>query len=157
VAVGSGVGGGATDVVVSVDGAVTEPFVPFRVSPVTVKKISSSVLLAVVIPVIFYAVTVGPLFKLGKLHKRKMLVNCSECVRAESHNKFYSRFAAYGIKKESLAACYAMAETTFAITQTPLGSEATRIVIDKEALSRGDASQAVSFSGYFSAYREGET
>lgn len=42
-----------------------------------VLKTFSSVILAVLIPIIFYAVTVGPLFKLGKLHKRKMLVSNS--------------------------------------------------------------------------------
>lgn len=36
-----------------------------------------NVYIAIVIPLIFYAVTVGPLFRLGKLHKRKMLVSNS--------------------------------------------------------------------------------
>lgn len=37
----------------------------------------SSIILAILIPIIFYAVSVGPLFKLGKLQKRKMLVSNS--------------------------------------------------------------------------------
>jgi len=37
----------------------------------------SNILVAISIPFFFYAVTVGPLFKLGKLHKRKMLISNS--------------------------------------------------------------------------------
>lgn len=39
--------------------------------------ISFNLLLGISIPFIFYAVTVGPLFRLGKLHKRRMLVTNS--------------------------------------------------------------------------------
>jgi hypothetical protein len=42
-----------------------------------ITKSLSNVIIAILIPIIFYAVTVGPLFKLGKLHKRKMLVSSS--------------------------------------------------------------------------------
>lgn len=37
----------------------------------------SNIILAFLIPIIFYAVSVGPLFKLGKLQKKKMLVSNS--------------------------------------------------------------------------------
>lgn len=40
-------------------------------------KTFPNVLLAVSIPFIFYGLSVGPLFKLGKLHKRKMLISNS--------------------------------------------------------------------------------
>lgn len=36
-----------------------------------------NILLAISIPFLFYAISVGPLFKLGKLQKRKMLVSNS--------------------------------------------------------------------------------
>ena len=56
----------------------------------------------------------------------RMLINCSEPVRESSHQKFIDRFVKYGIKKVCLAACYAMAETTFAVTQTDPGIQAKK-------------------------------
>jgi len=73
-----------------------------------------------------------------RLEAVRMLINCSEPVRAESHDKFHQRFAGTGIKKASLAACYAMAETTFAVTQTPPGQEARRLTLDRAELARGN-------------------
>jgi acyl-CoA synthetase (AMP-forming)/AMP-acid ligase II len=67
----------------------------------------------------------------------RLLINCSEPVRAESHDKFFHRFAPYGLKREVLAACYAMAETTFAVTQTPIGTEAKRLNVNREKLAQG--------------------
>lgn len=70
------------------------------------------------------------------LSSMRMFINCSEVVRSESHKKFFNRFRKYGVKKESLAACYAMAETTFAVTQTKPGSEAMALAVDRDALTR---------------------
>ena len=67
----------------------------------------------------------------------RMFINCSEAVRAESHENFFKRFHAYGVKREALAACYAMAETTFAATQTESGMEARTLCADRDALGRG--------------------
>lgn len=50
----------------------------------------------------------------------RSFINCSEPVKASSHRRFLDRFQPIGAKIEQLKACYAMAETTFAITQTPL-------------------------------------
>jgi acyl-CoA synthetase (AMP-forming)/AMP-acid ligase II len=50
-------------------------------------------------------------------------INCSEPVRYKSVEEFAGMFAASGVKKESLRASYAMAETVFAITQTEPGRE----------------------------------
>lgn len=72
-----------------------------------------------------------------RLDSVRMLVNCSEPVRAESHEMFYRRYAAYGIRRNALAACYAMAETTFAATQTAPGVEARRLPLDRDAVARG--------------------
>ena len=72
--------------------------------------------------------------RLGSL---RMLVNCSEPVRAESHKKFLSKYAPFGLRREVLAACYAMAETTFAATQTTPGQEAKQIFVAREDLSAG--------------------
>jgi len=72
-----------------------------------------------------------------RLESLRMLVNCSEPVRAESHEKFLRRYAPYGLRKEALSACYAMAETTFAATQTPPGQDARCISVAREGLSAG--------------------
>jgi fatty-acyl-CoA synthase len=48
------------------------------------------------------------------------VINCSEPVRWESHQAFYERFKAYGLRMESLQTCYAMAENAFGVTQSDL-------------------------------------
>jgi acyl-CoA synthetase (AMP-forming)/AMP-acid ligase II len=72
------------------------------------------------------------------LDSLRLLVNCSEPVRAGSHDRFHDRFAGYGLRREALGASYGMAETTFAATQTSPGREAQRLVVDRSALSRGE-------------------
>ena len=67
----------------------------------------------------------------------RMVINCSEPVRYRDQEKFLSRFASRGLKREALSSCYAMAETTFAVTQTPPGREPVTLSIDPQALSRG--------------------
>jgi acyl-CoA synthetase (AMP-forming)/AMP-acid ligase II len=71
------------------------------------------------------------------LETLRMVINCSEPVRAESHYKFYSRFEQNGFKENALAACYAMAETTFAVTQTLPGERPKEIEVDRNKLSKG--------------------
>lgn len=71
------------------------------------------------------------------LSSLRLLVNCSEPVRAESHDRFLRRYAPRGLRAEALGACYAMAETTFAVTQTRPGTEARRVSVDRAELSRG--------------------
>jgi acyl-CoA synthetase (AMP-forming)/AMP-acid ligase II len=44
------------------------------------------------------------------------LVNCSEPVTLESQERFRSRFASCGLRQDVFWGCYAMAETTFALT-----------------------------------------
>ena len=67
----------------------------------------------------------------------RMVVNCSEKVRAESHKKFYRKFSDYGLHENTLATMYAMAETTLAITQSEPGKRAVEISVDKNALAQG--------------------
>jgi acyl-CoA synthetase (AMP-forming)/AMP-acid ligase II len=47
-------------------------------------------------------------------------INCSEPVYAKSHEMFLEKFAPYGFKASALTVSYAMAENTFAVTQSPL-------------------------------------
>ncbi|MFN2282463.1 MAG: AMP-binding protein [Anaerolineales bacterium] len=50
------------------------------------------------------------------------VINCSEPVRWESHQAFYEKFQEYGLDLEALQTSYAMAENTFGVTQSKLGS-----------------------------------
>lgn len=54
-------------------------------------------------------------------------INCSEPVRLKSINEFAAAFSDCGVRKETLQASYAMAETVFAVTQSELGKELARI------------------------------
>ena len=51
-----------------------------------------------------------------ELSSLRGLVNCSEPVTYESQRKFSERFALYGLRENVFWGCYAMAETTFALT-----------------------------------------
>jgi fatty-acyl-CoA synthase len=48
----------------------------------------------------------------------RLLINCSEPVRASSMNEFYEAFAPIGLKRWALQSSYAMAENVFAVTQS---------------------------------------
>jgi fatty-acyl-CoA synthase len=63
----------------------------------------------------------------------RALINCSEPVRAESHQAFYERFKPYGLKLEALQCSYAMAENVFGVTQTDLSCPPKVEEIDREA------------------------
>ena len=57
-----------------------------------------------------------------RLDSVRMWINCSEPVRRESFEKFADAFADRGVRRGALASCYAMAENTFAVTQSTPGS-----------------------------------
>jgi acyl-CoA synthetase (AMP-forming)/AMP-acid ligase II len=73
------------------------------------------------------------------LESWRLVINCSEPLRQESHQKFRTRFQRYGLKPAALASCYAMAEATFAATQTPPGTEPASLALDRNELARGIA------------------
>ena len=56
-----------------------------------------------------------------RLDGMRMFINCSEPVRHDSHQLFLQRFGDVGVRPEMLAVSYAMAENTFAVTQTTPG------------------------------------
>jgi acyl-CoA synthetase (AMP-forming)/AMP-acid ligase II len=70
------------------------------------------------------------------LSSLRALINCSEPVYAESHRAFMTRFAPYGFRETALATCYAMAENTFAVTQSRLGEIPRIDVVDRRQLSQ---------------------
>lgn len=55
------------------------------------------------------------------LASMRAFINCSEPVRADSHSAFLETFSASAITAKQLAVSYAMAENTFAVTQTAIG------------------------------------
>ncbi len=68
---------------------------------------------------------------LGKL---RAFINCSEPVHHDSHQLFLDKFASLGVESHHLTVSYAMAENTFAVTQTPMGQSPTLDIINQQAL-----------------------
>lgn len=62
----------------------------------------------------------------------RAVINCSEPVRWESHQAFYERFKAYGLRYETLQTSYAMAENVFGVTQSAMDRPPETDVIDRE-------------------------
>jgi acyl-CoA synthetase (AMP-forming)/AMP-acid ligase II len=63
----------------------------------------------------------------------RVVTNCSEPVKWDSHQAFYQRFQKYGLRENVLACSYAMAENVFGVTQTPLGTDPVTDEIDRES------------------------
>ncbi len=86
----------------------------------------------------------------------RMVINCSEPVRHDDQEKFFRRFSLRGLRREALSSCYAMAETTFAVTQTPPGREPATLAVDPQSLSKGIARPAVDRSAVRVCVSSGE-
>jgi acyl-CoA synthetase (AMP-forming)/AMP-acid ligase II len=71
------------------------------------------------------------------LESWRLVINCSEPVRHQSHVRFFNHFRNYGFRESALSACYAMAETTYAITQTVPGAMPNVLLADRQRLSEG--------------------
>ncbi len=71
-----------------------------------------------------------------QLDSMRMFINCSEPVRHDSHQLFLQRFASLGVEETMLAVSYAMAENTFAVTQTPPGRRPRVDVVSRQALTQ---------------------
>jgi len=63
----------------------------------------------------------------------RAVINCSEPVRPESHQAFYEKFKACGLREQALQTSYAMAENVFAVTQSDLARPPQVEAIDREA------------------------
>lgn len=85
----------------------------------------------------FMATRVRPSAREGLgLRSMRAFINCSEPVRAESHRLFVEKYAPYGVEERMLQTSYAMAENTFAVTQSALGAPPPLDVIDRDALQQ---------------------
>lgn len=73
----------------------------------------------------------------------RVAVNCSEPVQAESHRLFYQRFAPYGLRENTLTACYAMAENTFAVSQSAVDAPLKQDVVARAALIERQIAQPI--------------
>ena len=70
----------------------------------------------------------------------RLFVNCSEPARSETHEHFLRAFP--DVKPGSLSVCYAMAENTFAVSQTEPGVPPRKLIVGaKEVLSCGQVLQ----------------
>lgn len=68
------------------------------------------------------------------LSSMRAFINCSEPVRHDSHLLFAERFAANGVTLDKLTVSYAMAENTFAVTQSPVGKYPPVDTVDRLTL-----------------------
>jgi acyl-CoA synthetase (AMP-forming)/AMP-acid ligase II len=77
------------------------------------------------------------------LNSLRAVINCSEPVYDESHRVFIEKLAPFGISENQLAVSYAMAENTFAVTQTAVGRPPRVDIVEIAALQeRGEARPA---------------
>ncbi|MCS7056891.1 MAG: AMP-binding protein [Thermoflexales bacterium] len=60
------------------------------------------------------------------LSSLRAVINCSEPIYHSSHQIFLQKFERYGLRPNALATCYAMAENTFAVTQSEIGRPIAR-------------------------------
>jgi fatty-acyl-CoA synthase len=68
------------------------------------------------------------------LSSLRAAINCSEPVRHDSHLTFADKYVPYGLNRNALQTCYAMAENTFAVTQSHIGQPPTVDVIDRSTI-----------------------
>lgn len=77
------------------------------------------------------------------LASMRLFINCSEPVSHDSHQLFLEAFAGNGARPEMLAVSYAMAENTFAVTQTLPGRLPVLDTIDAQTLAHNQYAQPV--------------
>lgn len=75
----------------------------------------------------------------ARLDTMRAFINCSEPCQALTFRRFAETFAPLGLRDSALQVCYAMAETTFAVTQTAIDRPPMTLTVDRVALhERGD-------------------
>ena len=68
------------------------------------------------------------------LASMRAFVNCSEPVVHDSHVQFFERFAAIGATMDMFTVSYAMAENTFAVTQTSVNQTPQCDIVDRASV-----------------------
>ncbi len=77
------------------------------------------------------------------LKSLRALINCSEPVYAKSHEVFLNKFSPYGLREEAITVCYAMAENTFAVTQTSIDQAANLDWVNIDGLQKNRRAEQV--------------
>ncbi|HEV8525068.1 MAG TPA: AMP-binding protein [Terriglobales bacterium] len=79
------------------------------------------------------------------LSSLRLLINCSEPVRASSMDEFRDTFSACKLQPYAPQSCYAMAETVFAVTQSGMDGHSTacRIWVEGETLRKHQIAKLV--------------
>jgi fatty-acyl-CoA synthase len=85
---------------------------------------------------------VAPNPEIINLRSVRAFINCSEPCFPATFSRFYDRFSVCGVRRDMLQVCYAMAETTFAVCQTPIGLPAAVFHADAEGLRGGIVSSS---------------
>ncbi len=65
----------------------------------------------------------------------RSFIDCSEPCRAATLEAFTLAFAAHGLAPGAVSTCYAMAETVFAVTQSPVGRAPKVVSINRNVMS----------------------
>ena len=71
------------------------------------------------------------------LSSLRALIDCSEACRPDTLAAFQHRFAGWGLRPSCLRTCYAMAETVFAVTQSPEERPPPVMKVERAALDAG--------------------
>lgn len=88
-----------------------------------------------------HLVNTVPIDRSYDLTSVKSFVSCSEPVKSSTFDLFAARFEAEGAPRSKLRACYAMAETCFAVSETPIGEGYEAVWYDAKGIEA--ASRAV--------------
>jgi len=64
----------------------------------------------------------------------RAFINCSEPCKVETFSRFVEAFRSWGVRTEMLQTCYAMAESVFAVTQSPPETPVTVLQRDGSSL-----------------------
>ena len=69
----------------------------------------------------------------------RLITSCSEPVRQSSIERLLDKLSPFGLEPSRIGASFAMAETTFAITQTPIGSAPAVEQVSRVSIANGVA------------------
>ncbi|QAY95554.1 hypothetical protein CWB41_07230 [Methylovirgula ligni] len=81
------------------------------------------------------------------LSSMRAFINCSETCKPRAFHRFEDTFAPSGVAPRQLHCCYAMAETVFAVSQTPLVRPPERIRVESSSLERGETIRRIDNGG----------
>jgi fatty-acyl-CoA synthase len=80
------------------------------------------------------------------LSSLRAVINCSEPAYDESHQLFVEKMAPHDFRRDALAVSYAMAENTFAVTQTAIGTPPRVDTVEIGAIQERGEAKPIAFS-----------